>query len=120
MEDAEILGVYTDDFYAGQAALTRKRFGKGAAYYMAARTSAGEMRPLFGRMLADADIAVRKLPAGVEYHMRTGEEGAYEFYLNCSMEPATLTEVRGVDLITGNAVSGGLKLDGCGVAVVKL
>ena len=150
--DAEVLGTYTDDFYAGGAALTCKRFGKGeqegtvaagghsvegrqegvaaagehsgkdglqgAAYYMAARTEASAMRPLFERMLADAGIAVKRLPEGVEYHIRTGEEGAYEFYLNCTPEPVLVEDVRGVDLVTGDAVEGSLGLSGYGVAVV--
>ncbi len=121
--DAEVLGVYTDDFYAGGAALTCKRTEKeglrGAAYYMAARTEASAMRPLFERLLADAGIAVKRLPEGVEYHVRTGEEGVYEFYLNCTPEPVTVEDVKGVDLVTGNAVGGSLELGGYGAAVIK-
>ena len=35
---AEVLGTYEKDFYAGEAALTKNKFGKGEAYYIAART----------------------------------------------------------------------------------
>lgn len=77
------------------------------------------MRPLFERLLADAGIAVKRLPEGVEYHVRTGEEGVYEFYLNCTPEPVTVEDVKGVDLVTGNAVGGSLELGGYGAAVIK-
>ena len=117
--DAEVLGTYAEDFYAGGAALTCKRSGKGAAYYMAARTEASDMRPLFEKLLVDAGIAVKRLPEGVEYHVRTGEEGVYEFYLNCTAEPALVEDVQGVDLVAGNTVGGSLELDGYGVAVVS-
>ena len=121
--DAEVLGTYTEDFYAGGAALTCRRLGegasRGAAYYMAARTESSAMVPLFEKMLTDAGIAVRRMPEGVEYHVRTGEEGVYEFYLNCSGETVRVEDVRGLDLVTGNTVNGSLVLDGYGVAVVR-
>jgi beta-galactosidase GanA len=37
-ETAEALAVYQNDFYAGRPALTVNGFGKGKAYYIAART----------------------------------------------------------------------------------
>jgi len=118
VQDAEVLGTYTDDFYQGTAALTCRRQGKGNAYYAAARTSAEEMLPLFEKMLADAGIPTRKLPEGIEYHVRKGEGGSYDFYLNCTNKPMTVSNVKGWDLITGSAVDGILELAGYEVAVV--
>jgi beta-galactosidase len=37
---AEVLATYTKDFYAGYPALLKNQFGKGAAYYLAARPEA--------------------------------------------------------------------------------
>lgn len=119
VQDAEVLGTYTDDFYQGSAAVTCKSHGKGNAYYVAARTSAGEMRPLFEKMLADAGISVRKLPEGVEYHMRSGEEGSYEFYLNCNTEPVKIAGVNGLDMVTDREVREEMTLPGYGVAVIR-
>ncbi len=119
VQDAEVLGVYKDDFYKDTAALTCKNHGTGKAYYIAARTSAAAMQPLFRQMLAEADVPVKTLPAGVEFHERVGEEGTYEFYFNCNTESATVAGVNGEDMLTGEKVSGELKLDGYGVAVVK-
>lgn len=120
VQDAGVLGTYTDDFYRGTAALTCREYGKGKAYYMAARTSASQMRPLFERMLADAGIPVKALPEGVEYHLRTGEEGSYAFYLNCTTEEKTVTGVKGLELLTGNKIKDSITLPEYGVAVVKL
>ncbi len=119
VQDAEVLGTYTDDFYQGSAAVTCKSHGKGNAYYVAARTSAGEMRPLFEKMLADAGISVRKLPEGVEYHVRSGEEGSYEFYLNCNTEPVKIAGVNGLDMVTDREVREEMTLPGYGVAVIR-
>lgn len=120
VQDARVLGTYTEDYYRGGAAVTCKEYGKGKAYYVAARTSAAQMLPLFQRMLADAGIPARLLPEGVEYHARSGEEGVYEFYLNCTGEPAAVSGVNGFDLVSETEVRDTLNLPGCGAAVVRL
>lgn len=119
VQDAKVLGAYTDDFYQGSAALTCKSHGKGKAWYVAARTSAAAMRPLFERMLTDAGIPVRKLSQGVECHVRSGEEGVYEFYLNWNAEAALVSGVKGTDILSGEALDGNLELPAYGIAVVR-
>lgn len=118
VKDAQVLAKYTEDFYADTAALTCKEYGKGKAYYMAARVKPEEMIPLFEQMLGDAGIPVRKLPDGVECHVRTGEEGSYAFYLNGNAEPVDVTGVEGVDMLTDAKIQGTLTLPGYGVAVL--
>ena len=119
VQDARTLGVYTDDFYQGMAAVTCKEYGKGRAYYVAARTDAIQMLSLFEKMLADAGVPVRKLPEGVEYHVRSGEEGNYAFYLNCTAQELTISGVQGKDLVTEGDIDNILTLPGYGVAVVR-
>ncbi|WP_331490838.1 beta-galactosidase [uncultured Acetatifactor sp.] len=118
VQDAQVLGTYTEDFYQGSAAVTCKSHGKGKAYYVAARTSAASMAPLFQRMLTDAGIPVRKLPEGVECHARSGEEGRYEFYMNWTEAPVSITGVTGKDLITGAEITDTLDLPKYGTAVI--
>ncbi len=120
VKDAKVLAEYTEDYYADTAALTCKEYGRGKAYYMAARVKPKEMMPLFEKMLADAQIPVKKLPEGVELHVRTGEEGAYAFYLNGSPETVEIADVEGVDMLTGAGIQGTLTLPGYGVAVLAL
>ena len=118
VQDAEVLGTYTEDFYQGGAALTCRAFGKGKAYYVAARTDGARMESLFEKMLTDAGIPVRRLPEGVECHVRTGESGSYAFYLNNTLEAVSLPGITGRDLVTDREVAGELTLPACGVAVV--
>ncbi len=120
LKGAEVLAVYESDYYQDKPALTCHQYGKGKAYYIAARTSAEQMKPLFLQMAGEAGIPCRELPEGVEYHLRTGEEGSYAFYLNHSTEKATMTGVYGRDLLTDTTVYGELTLSAYGVAVVKL
>ncbi len=37
-EGAQVLGVYEEDFYAGEPAVTVNQYGRGKAYFIAART----------------------------------------------------------------------------------
>ena len=120
VQDARVLGVYASDFYQGTAAMTCKSHGKGNAYYVAARTEASAMRPLFEQMMANAGIPVRKLAEGVECHVRSGEEGVYEFYLNWNKEEMAVSGVKGRDMVTGADITDTLTLPGYGIAVVNL
>ncbi len=119
VQDAEVLGTYTEDFYQGSAAVTCKNHGKGSAYYVAARTDAAAMRPLFEKMLADAGIPVKKLPDGVEFHTRSDDKECYEFYLNCNTEPVKISGVNGRDMLTDTEILGELNLPGYGAAVIS-
>lgn len=118
--DAQVLGVYTEDFYEGTPAVTCKNHGKGNAYYVAARTNSEEMKPLFEKMLADGGITVRKLPEGVEFHTRSGEEGRFEFYLNCTVDAVKISGVNGFDMVSAGEVKDEITLPGYGVAVIRL
>ncbi len=119
VKDARTLARYTEDFYADTAALTCREYGKGKAYYMAARVRPEEMVPLFELMLADAGIPMKKLPDGVECHVREGEEGIYAFYLNGNAKAVDIDGVEGMDMLTGTQIRGTLTLPGYGAAVLS-
>lgn len=90
---AETLGTYTQDFYAGEAAVTRNRFGEGTAYYLAARTDTDLMRTLYGSLMAELHIAPSleaELPHGVTAHARKGESETIIFVENYLNEPKTV------------------------------
>ena len=119
IKDCEVLACYEKDYYAGMPAVTRKKSGQGNAYYVAARMKAEDMRPLFEKMLSDAGLKIRKLPDGVEYHVRSGKEGVYEFYLNHSAEAVVVENVTGRDLLNGSMADGELHMEGMGVSVIS-
>ncbi len=119
-QTARILGEYTRDFYCGTPAVTVNAYGKGYAYYVGARIEESGMEALFQKLWEQAGIKAVPLPEGVEYHSRSGSEGAFEFYLNFSDKIQTLTEVKpGRNLITGETVAEMLTLAPFDVAVIQ-
>lgn len=118
LADAEVLGSYESDYYAGMPAVTAKNHGKGTAYYYGARVAAKDMRPVFEEMLQKAGIGTRTLPEGVEYHVRETENTRCHFYLNTSEEEKTIEDVLGTNLLNGQKVEGTLTLAKYDVAVI--
>lgn len=117
---AETLGVYTEDYYRGTAAVTQNHFGEGYAYYIAARLDMDSLKPLFLEMLKKAGIPTLSLPEGVEHHCRTGDGEAYHFYLNTTEQTQTVSGVSGTNLLTGEAVNGSLLLQKYETAIVQV
>ena len=118
--DADVLATYNEDFYAGTPAVTLKKYGKGSAYYVAARITAEDMMPLFEQMLSNVGIETKELPENIEYHKRTGDEGTYEFYLNFSDKAQVLENVHGTDLVSGAKLEGKAEIQGYNVLVVRV
>ncbi len=88
-EGAEVLATYGQDFYAGRPALTRNRFGSGAAYYLAARTDAEFLQSFYAALTQT--LGLRKalesaLPAGVTAQLRTSNDEEFLFLLNFSRQ----------------------------------
>lgn len=104
VSDAEVLGTYTGDFYKDTPALTRKRSGSGAAYYLAARCDFKNMEGYIKRLLAEANVETVSVPEGVEHHRRTGGGKVYDFYINVSEKDIALSGIGGTDLRTGQPI----------------
>lgn len=119
VKDAEVIGRYTNDFYKDTAAITVNCVGEGAAYYVAARTKAADLAPLFEQMLKNAGITPNKMPPQILYHERSADGERYGFYLNLADNETEVKNVHGFDLVSGKEIDGTLKLANYGVAVVK-
>lgn len=119
VSDVQILAKYEEDYIKDTAAITKKQYGKGVAYYVACRLNPNDMKDIFSDIYHETGIVQKKLPQQVEYHVRYGENNCYEFYLNQSQESCAVQEVKGIDLITGKEINGELALDACQVAVIK-
>jgi beta-galactosidase len=116
--DAEVLGTYDSDFYAGTPALTVKKYGNGSAYYLAARMEMSKMSDLFMEMLRNANIPFQKLPSGVECHRRYSDNNTYTFYLNTGDAPVELSDIHGINLLNNKKTDGTLRLNKYEVAVI--
>ncbi len=120
---AEVLGTYTEDFYRGEAAFTKNRFGAGTAYYLAARTDTGLLRRLYGTLLEELGIrpalAGVELPRGVTAHARESETARIVFVENYTAAPCTLDLKREYEILsTGERVKL-LNLPPYGVSVLS-
>ena len=121
-DNTDVLATYGEDFYKGYAVATHHAFGKGHAYYVAARMDADGNAKVFRAAMAQAGCTMQTLPEGVEYHCREDERAVYHFYLNTTETDKTVAVPTGADLLTGKTVSGEVTLGrygACAVEVVK-
>lgn len=87
-ESADVLAEYRDVFYAGMPALTRHRFGRGEAYYVASRNDHAFHDDFYGaivRRLAIEPTTTLLLPEHVYARKRVGPR-EYLFLLNLGEE----------------------------------
>ena len=89
-EDTEVLAVYGSSFYQGEAAVTRKRFGKGCCIHVGTTFT----RELVKRLLQETGILEpfadrAAVPADVETVMRERDGRTWLFLLNYTAVPQT-------------------------------
>ena len=101
---ARVLATYDSDFYAGMPALTVNEFGKGRAYYVAARFGADFLKDFYAGLCAEMCIPTHELPEGVTAATRTDGAANYVFVMNFTPCDRTVT-LPGRDFATGEAVS---------------
>ena len=83
LQDAGPIARFTGGRLDGQPAITRNRFGQGAAYYLATRPDARSMARLLKDACAVAGVEVTaEVPQGVEAVRRAGGGGSFLFLLN--------------------------------------
>lgn len=123
-EGAQVLGEYTDSFYAGRPALTINLLGQGKAYYMATRLKADFLHVFYEAVIGEAGVARTLdtvLPVGVTAQWRTDGESDYVFVMNFSgrEQQVALDGREYTDLETGQPVGESLQLPVNGIAVLK-
>lgn len=121
LRGATALATYTNDFYAGRAALTKHEFGQGHAIYLATLPVHDYLVRWFQRLLDSRKInAPLPLAHGVEAMVRVGADEEFLFVINHEATPTTIdfTNWSGRDLITGEACAGSVALAPFGVHVV--
>ena len=109
---AEVLARYDEDFYRGDPALTRNTFGKGLAYYIAARTGTDFLRDFYDALCEKLGLTplVRDLPEGVDCASRVGTQGRFLFLLNGNPHPVTVNMPAGVRAEDSEPVCGPTEL----------
>ena len=118
VSSAEVVATTATGPGAGEPAVTRNASGDGVGWYVSTRLDAAGVARVMDAAYADAGITPPRLARGVETVTRHGEGADFLFAINHSDDAAEVT-VDGVDLITGAATGGTLRLDGGAVAVIK-
>ena len=99
VQDAEVLGRFTEGRTAGRAALTRKDFGEGRGYYLATIPDDDGMRAVLGWLAAEAGVTAEI--EGLPEHVEIARRGSILTVINHSTEPFAV-DVPGTDVLTGS------------------
>ena len=119
LRGAEVEGVYTSDWYAGQPCLTRHTYGKGEAWYLAAKADQNALNALY-RRLAERVGLPRAMETELPYGVVAVERGGVVFLQNYSGEERTVALDKVYhELLTDRDVSGEVTLPVCSVMVLK-
>jgi beta-galactosidase len=123
-ETAEVLGVYKNDFYADMPALTVNSYGKGKAYYIAARTEYTFNKDFYSKLICDLNIKSvidAELPEGVTVQMRCSKDNKYIFIMNFSEEEkkVSLGKDEYIDIVTDAKVVKEVILNKYGFKILK-
>ena len=123
-ESAQVLAVYGEDFYQRRPALTVNGFGKGDAYYIAARTGEDFLDDFYNALadkLSISRIMDVELPCGVTAQQRTDGQNRYIFIMNFNAKKEEIC-LAGIytNMFTGEERQGVLELNPYDVKVLKV
>lgn len=99
VQDAEVLGRFTEGRTTGRAALTRHTFGTGRGYYLATIPDDDGMAAVLGWLAAEAGVAPEI--EGLPEHVEVARRGSILTVINHSGRPYAV-DVEGVDLLSGS------------------
>ncbi len=91
-DGCEVLAVYTKDFYAGNAAVTRNRYKEGECFYIATRPEQVFLDALYEQIAQKQgmDMPWGRLPEGIDIAVREKAGVKYYFIMNFSGEEVRL------------------------------
>ncbi|MCA2213130.1 beta-galactosidase [Jidongwangia harbinensis] len=117
---AEALASYAGGVLDGRPAITRHGYGAGVAWYVSTRLDEPGRDALLATVAAAAGVrpACSGLPPGVEAVRRVGADRSWLFLLNHTTTDHEV-DADGVELLTGAAVSGRVRVPAGGAAVVR-
>ncbi len=121
-EGAEVLAVYRDDFYKNEPTVTVNSYGKGKAYYIAARDTGELKSALLEGILDELKIEgnLKAPPRGVSAHSRYDGDTKYLFVENYNNTNVTVTLPECLDLEWRRELSGSVQIPPYGVKILRV
>jgi len=123
VEGAEVIAEYGEDFYKGMPVVTRNQFGAGQAWYIATSPEPALLQDLLANICADKSIQpLLDTPEGVEVTRRSKDGKSFLFLLNHNAEDVIVVSSYSnvEDLLTGELLSGPIKLSAKGVRILAV
>lgn len=118
-ETAQVQAVYHDKFYRGKPAVTRNRFGAGAAIYFGVAGCEDLIRDYLPELLKERGISMIPVPEEVYVTVREDAEKRYLFLINMNREHCSVeVPYQGVDCITYTRMGPQISLPPLGVVVL--
>ncbi len=119
LRGAETLAAYASDFYAGQPCLTRHAYGRGTAYYLAAKVDQNGLNAIYDDVAASLRLT-RALPDPLPAGVVATERGGIIFLQNYAPAPQPLhLSSPYLDLLTSTPLEGDVVLEKNGVWVME-
>ena len=123
-ENAKIIATYKTDFYKGKPVITLNNFGKGKAYYIAARNKGNLNEELISAVLRESGIKKvvdKKLPNGVIAQARCDSESCYTFIMNFNNEEKVINidNREYLDFLDNVRIGDEIKIEAYGIRILK-
>ena len=97
--ETESWAQYSNQFYAGQSAVTHRQLGKGSVTYIGVQTKNGQLEAeTVRRVYQKANIAIEHYPAGVYVEWRDG----FWVAVNYSSDPVAIPLPKSAEIIIGS------------------
>jgi len=122
LKSAQALATYEQDYYSGNPAVTRNKFGNGIAFYVGTILDQNGMGWLIEQFCETANIkpVSSNLPAGVELARRTNGKQTWLFALNHSNEEVNIPlNQPGYEILSGTNLDTNLHLAPTEVAIIQ-
>jgi beta-galactosidase len=122
LENAAVLGTYTNNYYAGKGALIYNEYGKGKVYYFGGAFNRGTANVFLKKLRTAGPYRdIIELPESCELAVRRKGDDRYIFVLNYAKSPNTIIFKREVqDMYTKKPVTGEVELPAYGTGVYRI
>ncbi len=119
-KDVEILATYTGGQYAGKAAITSQRYGKGRAIYVGPHLEGADLARILLTLIASSGVTRSiQAPPGIEVTSRRTDRQTWTYLLNHTAKPQSVqVDGRYQDVLDHSAISGPINIEPYGVRIL--